>query len=161
MGMSRVIPMHTFVINLDGDTERMALMTAHLSAVGMSFERWPATEAAMLDYELEARDGIAIREFGPWAAGEAACGVSHIRLWRHIIGRRISWAIVLEDDARLRGLVPFDIVEWDLPLDADIVLLNRRARAGATRHRGQRFCYADVTGGAGTEGYIEGYSRGS
>ncbi|HKR51389.1 MAG TPA: glycosyl hydrolase 53 family protein [Pseudonocardiaceae bacterium] len=154
MAMPSAIPMYCFVINLGDDTERMALITAHLSTVGMSFERWPATEAAMLDYALEARDGIVIREFGPWAAGEAACGMSHIRLWRHIIERRISWAIVLEDDARLRGPVPFDVAEWDLPPDADIVLLNRRACAGVTRHRGQRFCYADVTGGAGTEGYI-------
>jgi GR25 family glycosyltransferase involved in LPS biosynthesis len=146
--------MHVFVINLDRDADRMALMAAHLSAMDMRFERWPATDGTTLDYEQEGRDGIVIRDFGPWALREAACGVSHIRLWRHIVERRLPFAVILEDDARLRWAVPFDTRDWELPADADVVLLNKRALAGTVRHEGGFFSYADVVGGAGTEGYV-------
>ena len=53
----------------------------------------------------------------------------------------------------LRDL-PLDIKSWELPSDADIVMLNDRASVGAVRKTGRDFSYGDVAGGAGTEGYL-------
>jgi arabinogalactan endo-1,4-beta-galactosidase len=143
-----------FVINLDRDTTRMAAISKHLLSMGASFERWPATDGAAFKTSADSSCDIEIRGFGPWAAGEIGCGVSHIRIWQHIVQHRLRWAIVLEDDARLCSPLPAAIEDWDLPPDADIVLLNDRSLPGPARHRGRRFAYGDVTGGAGTDGYL-------
>jgi arabinogalactan endo-1,4-beta-galactosidase len=143
-----------FVINLDRDVERLAGITGNLNVLGVPFARWPATDGATLDYAEAETDGVLIRDFGPHATAEAACGVSHIRLWRHVVEHNIPWALVLEDDARLAAPLPDRIAHWELPADADLVLLNARAAAGPVRRRGQRLSYADVIGGAGTEGYL-------
>ena len=132
----------------------MGEIAQNLTSMGVSFERWPATNGKTLVASAEQPCDVDIRGFGPWAAGEIGCGASHIRLWRHIVEQEIPWAIVLEDDARLASPIPTDIGDWDLPDDADIVLLNDRSLAGSVRHPGRRFSYADVPGGAGTDGYM-------
>ncbi|MFI1035927.1 glycosyl hydrolase 53 family protein [Streptomyces sp. NPDC020951] len=149
-----------FVINLDRDRERLAAMSAHLGAWGVKFTRWPATDGSTLaDWPHQPgtaeHDGVVLSGFDHFALPEAACGISHIRLWRTIVEHRIPWALVLEDDARLTRQPPSRTEEWRLPQDADIVLLNKRATPGATRHEASSaMSYADVVGGAGTEGYL-------
>ncbi|MFJ8630891.1 glycosyl hydrolase 53 family protein [Streptomyces sp. NPDC093568] len=150
----------TFVINLDRDHERLAAIASHLGAWGVEFIRWPATDGnALVDGPHQPgtveHDGVVLRGFDRFALPEAACGISHIRLWRTIVERRIPWALVLEDDARLTRRPPSGIGDWQLPQDADIVLLNSRATPGTTRHEASSvISYADVVGGAGTEGYL-------
>jgi arabinogalactan endo-1,4-beta-galactosidase len=146
--------LRVFVINLDRDTARMAAIGENVALMGVPVERWPATDGDAVDTAVDQPSDVDIRGFGPWAGGEAGCGASHIRLWRYLVDERIPWAIVLEDDARLGAPIPADVGDWDLPVDADIVLLNDRSLAGGVRHRGRRYSYADVRGGAGTDGYL-------
>ncbi|GHF46850.1 glycosyl hydrolase 53 family protein [Streptomyces griseosporeus] len=149
-----------FVINLDRDHERLAAMAARLGAWGVEFTRWPATDGQALadGPHLPAAaefDGVALSGFDRFALPEAACGISHIRLWRMLVAQRVPWAVVLEDDARLIRRPPSGIGAWGLPQDADIVLLSDRAAPGAVRRAGASgFSFADVVGGAGTEGYL-------
>jgi len=147
-----------FVINLDRDKARMAEISEHLSSLQASFERWPATDGAAFRAAADPSTNIEIRGFGPWAGGEIGCGVSHIRIWQRIVEQKTPWAIVLEDDARLCAPLPANMEDWDLPADADIVLLNDRSLPGPTLHRGKKFSYAEVAGGAGTDGYLVSYA---
>jgi arabinogalactan endo-1,4-beta-galactosidase len=150
--------LHVFVINLDRDEGRLSHFAARLQALGVQFERWRATPGSELDplaFGIRPiEEGIFVRNFREWSRNEAACGVSHLRLLRHIVRERIPWAVVMEDDSILHRRVPPDISSWELPDDAEIVLLNERSVVGDVRAVGRRFSYGPVAGGAGTEGYL-------
>jgi arabinogalactan endo-1,4-beta-galactosidase len=147
-----------FVINLDRDTERWHHISIHLQELGLSFSRWQATDGETVDetkFDNEPiAPGIFIRDFRAWSKFEAACGISHIRLLQHIVQRQIAWAMVLEDDGLLQKSVPRDLEQWEVPADADIILLQERLRVGPIQKQGRLFAYANVIGGAGTEGYL-------
>ena len=150
--------MRVFAVNLDKDSDRLSRFRAIMRGFDVPFQRWSATPGADLDYarfgKEPIRPGIYIKDFREWSRNEAACGISHITLLQHIVQERIPWAIVLEDDGALRQRIPLDVEDWDLPSDAEIVLLNDRASLGPIRKRGAQFSYADIAGGAGTEGYL-------
>jgi arabinogalactan endo-1,4-beta-galactosidase len=152
------VVLEVFVINADGDSERLRRFTRTMHAHDVPFRRWIATRGIDLDARKFDREAIApgvfIADFKEWSLNEAACGVSHIRLLQHVVRRRIPWTIVLEDDAVLTRSVPLQIEPWCLPRDAELVLLSDRALLGAVTKAGAPFAYGDVTGGAGTEGYM-------
>jgi len=147
-----------FVINLDADRHRLDRFAATMDRFGTPFARWSATSGADLDDRKFGRRpvarGVFVTRFRSWSANEAACGVSHIRLLRDVVRRRVPWTIVMEDDAVLTRELPLEINSWELPPDADIVLLNDRALPGPVRRQVGDFVYADVAGGAGTEAYL-------
>jgi arabinogalactan endo-1,4-beta-galactosidase len=146
------------VINLDEDRDRLCRFQANMKQLNVPFQRWSATRGAELDHSKFGKEpvesGIYIKDFKEWSMNEAACGVSHIRALQHIVREGIPYTIVMEDDGILRQSVPLDAVAWELPQDADIVLLNDRAAVGTIRERGDVYSYGDVAGGAGTEGYL-------
>jgi arabinogalactan endo-1,4-beta-galactosidase len=150
--------MYVVVINRDEDHDRLLHFQSTMDRLDVPFHRWSATPGTELDdtrFDLEPiGHGIYIKDFRQWSKNEAACGVSHIKVLQHIVRERIPWAIVMEDDAVLQRPLPLDSASWELPEDADIVLLNDRAAPGAVRKAGVPFSYADVSGGAGTEGYL-------
>jgi arabinogalactan endo-1,4-beta-galactosidase len=147
-----------FVINSADAASRMAAVASHLRTHSLSFRRWPATRGTEIDPAAfsgrETAAGVRFEGFTAASANEAACGLSHIRLLRHVVRERLPWAVVLEDDAVVMQAFSRDIASWQVPPDADIVLLNGRARAGDVSHVGESFSYGEVTGGAGTEGYL-------
>jgi arabinogalactan endo-1,4-beta-galactosidase len=147
-----------FVINADCDSERLRRFTRTMRAHEVPFRRWIATRGTELDARKFGREplapGVFVADFKEWSLNEAACGVSHIRLLQHIVRKRIPWSIVMEDDAILTRSVPLQIERWCLPRDAELVLLSDRALLGAVTNAGALFSYGDVTGGAGTEGYM-------
>lgn len=147
-----------FVINLDQDRERLDRFGTTMARFDVPFERWRATPGPTLDVRRFGKTpldrGIFVTTFQNWSANEAACGVSHIRLLQHVVRRRLPWTIVMEDDGVLVHELPLDIRSWDMPSDADIVLLNDRASLGLIRRKGSDFSYGDVSGGAGTEAYL-------
>jgi glycosyl transferase family 25 len=147
-----------FVINLDVDRDRLRRFARTMAGFDAPFGRWRATPGSELDVRRFGRrplsPGLYVTGFRGWSANEAACGVSHVRLLQHIVRVRIPWAIVMEDDGFLVREMPSDVGSWDVPQDADIVLLNDRATLGAIRHRGRYFSFGDVSGGAGTEAYL-------
>ncbi len=147
-----------FVINAEGAVARIAALASLMRTHGVPFHRWLATRGADIDAMAfggcEAEGGVRLKGFTAASANEAACGLSHIRLLRHLVRERVPWAMVLEDDAVVTRAFPLDIESWQAPPDADIVLLNGRACAGDVCDVGDPFSYGEVTGGAGTEGYM-------
>jgi arabinogalactan endo-1,4-beta-galactosidase len=155
-----VVPdtVQVFVINTDRDSERLQSFTETMSGHAVPFQRWVATRGTDLDARKFGREpiaaGVFIADFKEWSLNEAACGVSHIRLWQHIVGQRIPWTIVMEDDAILTRSLPLEIARWCLPADAELILLSDRALLGEVTKIGEPFSYGNVAGGAGTEGYL-------
>ena len=132
--------MYVVVINLDEDHDRLLHFQSTMDRLAVPFHRWSATPGTELDdtrFGMEPiGHGIYIKDFRHWSKNEAACGVSHIKVLQHIVRERIPWAIVMEDDAMLQRPLPLDSASWELPEDADIVLLNDRAAPGAVRKAG-------------------------
>jgi arabinogalactan endo-1,4-beta-galactosidase len=147
-----------FVISLDRDHLRLARLRERMMVLDRSFVRWRATAGEDLDSARfgigPISEGVYVTGFREWSKNEAACGVSHIRLLQHLVRNEVPWAVVLEDDAVVLRRIPLTCVELELPEDADIVLLNRRATVDVAHRNGSAFSYGPVTGGAGTEGYL-------
>jgi arabinogalactan endo-1,4-beta-galactosidase len=144
-----------FCINLDSATDRLQLFAERMDRLGVPYERWRATSGSdLLDQRVDPYEGIELIDFREWSLNEAACGVSHIRLLKHLVDAQIPWTVILEDDAILDTALPMDVLAWNLPVDAQIVLLNDRAIAGPVSQPGAPFSYAGVFGGAGTDGYL-------
>lgn len=94
-----------FVINLDKSTERMAKISKRLDELKIPFERIPAVYGA--DLSQEEIDRYYCPELNqknyrrPLGLGEIGCYMSHIMTWKTIVDRKISCAIILEDDIQL------------------------------------------------------------
>ncbi len=157
MSITAAVP-SVFVINLDRARDRLTQFRENMAVLEMPFLRWRATAGDELNssqFGIEPNmEGVFITGFREWSKNEAACGVSHITLMQHLVRERIPWTIIMEDDAVPRRKLPVSLSEWELPDDAEIVLLNDRATVDVLSHRGNTFSYGRVTGGAGTEGYL-------
>jgi glycosyl transferase family 25 len=92
-----------FLINLDRSHERLALMQAQASELGLTFERVPAIDGArqlpgwMVSQFIDERGLVR----GGLSDGEVGCYASHLLVFSKIVERRLEAAIVLEDDAVL------------------------------------------------------------
>jgi glycosyl transferase family 25 len=91
-----------FVINLDKSTDRMVKVSKRLSELGIAFERISAVYGA--DLSQEEIDKYYCPELNkknyrrPLGLGEIGCYISHIKVWKAIIDRKLSCALILEDD---------------------------------------------------------------
>lgn len=154
--MSKNLPI--FVINLDSATSRYFAFERQAMLRKREFIRWSATPGKELDSSKfgvqELSDGIFVTGFREWSKNEAACGISHIKLLQKMVAEEIPWIVVLEDDARIKYPIPDTIEEFNLPHDAEIVLLNSRSQGGGNCVSGGFYSYEDVVGGAGTDGYL-------
>ncbi len=154
--MSNSIPI--FVINLDCAKNRLSKMSEQFSRLNRSFIRWPATPGDELDSKkfgvMPVMDGIYITGFREWSKNEAACGVSHIRIYQKMVSEEIPWAIVLEDDAVILNNLPLRIEDINVPSDAEIILINERSLGKDSPENQDGYSYSHVIGGAGTDGYI-------
>jgi glycosyl transferase family 25 len=94
-----------FVINLDKSTERMAKISKRLDELKVPFERVSAVYGA--DLSQEEIDKYYCPELNkknyrrPLGLGEIGCYMSHLKVWQAIVDRKISCAIILEDDIQL------------------------------------------------------------
>lgn len=110
---------HTFVINLDRDTERMDALHKHLVECGLGddYERIPASTG----YEPD------MPEWMEHACPDNVngCFASHRRCWKEMIQRNIDWALILEDDVRFTDEAPMVLEKAlkNLPSDFDILYL--------------------------------------
>jgi glycosyl transferase family 25 len=92
-----------FLINLDRSSERLALMQAQASELGLAFERVRAIDGT------RQLPGWMVSQFidgcgqvrGGLSEGEVGCYASHLLVMSTIVERRLEAAIVLEDDAIL------------------------------------------------------------
>lgn len=87
-----------FIINLDRKPERYSYVTNQLDSLGLSnYQKISGVDgfqsernelvAYGLQYEFTERRGL------------AGCAASHIKVWQHIVDKKLDWCLVLEDDA--------------------------------------------------------------
>ena len=92
-----------FFINLASRPDRLEHITRQLAMRGLTAERIEAVTPADFPPQLEAR-----RKSGAVTlnAGEIGCSMSHQKVWRLMVERRIPAALILEDDVLLSEAVP-------------------------------------------------------
>ena len=92
----------TYLINLDGSTERLAAATAQLQQYGIAFERITAVDGRKIPPEQlqnSYQQGKAITYMGrDLSPGEIGCYLSHIKAVRAFVASTADVGVVLEDD---------------------------------------------------------------
>ncbi|TPW31808.1 glycosyltransferase family 25 protein [Martelella alba] len=154
--------MTIFVINLDRSPDRMARMERLLSAQSLTFERFAAVDAKTLapDEISDITDSLQTRGRS-LHAGEVACYLSHLRLWREGLERNLPWICIFEDDIHLSddAATVLDSADRWIPKDCDLVKIETtrwkttvgRKRERVTKTRGLRRLHDFHWG---TAGYI-------
>jgi glycosyl transferase, family 25 len=109
--MAAMDGLHTWVINLDKDRERLQRITQQLAATGLAWTRISAVYGRDLPEEQRQRllDSAAYRRkhgMEP-ALGELGCYLSHLAVMRALLASGHRFGLVLEDDVLLTpALVP-------------------------------------------------------
>jgi len=105
-----------FILNLDRATQRRETMLDRLATLGLEAEILSAVDGSVLaaaDLPHGTEPGLSPDEIG--------CYLSHVNFWKTVIQRRLSYAIVLEDDvitsANLMNVVE-EVIALDIPFDA-------------------------------------------
>lgn len=117
---------HIELINLERDTDRLALMEKELAKAGIEVQ---VTHG--MDYRVAGTEDLDryCRPEGPWGLfhkQNMACTISHMRAWERFLAAEAEHCLVLEDDI----FIAPDLGEWlaDLswwPEGADIVKIER------------------------------------
>jgi len=125
--------MHTCLINLARDQDRLQAMAAQLDALQLPWVRVdavygrdlsPPQLAALYDAEANRRN-----YHQPLVAGEIGCYASHLAVWQRLLDEGRPMALVLEDDVQLSpALLPVLEALRRLPPRWDMVKLIGRAR---------------------------------
>ena len=119
--------MHTFVINLDKDTERMDALHDHLVKCGLGddYERVSASTGHEPD----------LPEWMEYScpSNVNGCFASHRKCWKEIVDRNLDWALILEDDVRFTDDAPVVLKNAldSLPSDFDILYLGCFGECGS------------------------------
>ncbi|MEM7650497.1 MAG: glycosyltransferase family 25 protein [Pseudomonadota bacterium] len=93
-----------FVISLPEETQRREAISDHLKQHGFAFEFFDAIDgrqmnvAAHPEYDAKRRRAAHGRDLKP---GELGCSLSHRAAYQEIFDRKLDYALLLEDDARL------------------------------------------------------------
>ncbi|KJZ19666.1 glycosyltransferase family 25 protein [Loktanella sp. S4079] len=90
-----------WLINLDRDSERLTKMQEQLSALGLSYTRFPAIYGKDHAEELATRadaDAYARNMGSPILPGKMGCYASHLAVWDAFIQSDHKVALILEDD---------------------------------------------------------------
>lgn len=122
--------MECFVINLPSDSARRAAIGAQLEALGMRYSIFSAVYGKQLSKEELSRAydrERAVKESHDLTLGEIGCALSHWGVYRQMVEKNISHALVLEDDAKLSEVVPDVVRRLEEEYDSNtpmVVLLN-------------------------------------
>jgi glycosyl transferase family 25 len=132
---------HSYLINLEQDAERLAFFASAFGALGIPFERIPAVDGRLFaeaDYQtfMEQRP----RHAKPWLRGQMGCFLSHFSTWEKIAQGDDRFYAVFEDDIHASGDLA-EILDDDLwlPDEIDIVRLEtstNRVRLSSSPIRG-------------------------
>ncbi len=150
--------MKTYVVNLPQSLDRRENILAECARFGLEPEIFPAVYGKNLtDEELRARvDSLALEVF---SKGEIGCCLSHLGIYRDMIGKDIPVAFILEDDAVFKHdpRPVFDsLAQLAAASSPDVYLLTRLANqyvdCGATPEIGGRR-FLRGWRGFGTHGY--------
>jgi len=117
-----------YLINLDRSPERLANMHAHLSALGIAYERVSGIDGRALDeaqFQQYTREN---RYYKPLNRGEVGCYLSHHKALQYFLDSGARYALILEDDGEfsadlcsilqnaitLRNENQHPLLQWDL-----------------------------------------------
>ena len=114
-----------FVINMAGNTTRMARAAAELDRLGIAFTRFEAVDGRALSPEdlAQVYDPLAnaSRARHPLIGPEIGCYLSHLALWDWLAASDAPGCIILEDDfaaaddfAQVLRAVAADTGHWDI-----------------------------------------------
>jgi len=114
-----------YVINMAGNTARMAGAASELERLNISFTRFEAVDGRALSKDALARvyDPKANRRRArrPLIAPEIGCYLSHISLWEQIAASNMPGAVILEDDfaaaddfSRVLEALAHDQGDWEI-----------------------------------------------
>lgn len=97
-------PFLTLVINLDSASERMGHMQAELQRAGLPYQRIPGVDGSRLEPPHADFCAWSYRYLHGryWAPRELGCYLSHIRALQTFLDSDAEYALVLEDDVRIR-----------------------------------------------------------
>ncbi|UDF28669.1 UNVERIFIED_ORG: glycosyltransferase family 25 protein [Roseateles sp. XES5] len=122
--------MKTYIINLDGNPERLEKIGSILTGFGLPFERISAVDgrrydlATLADYDAPAAMAYMGRSL---VGGEIGCYYSHLKVAKAFLETDAPYALVFEDDA-LPLCNTVDLLDKALPdldaLDPDWLLIN-------------------------------------
>ncbi|MEH6750666.1 MAG: glycosyltransferase family 25 protein [Paracoccaceae bacterium] len=93
-----------YLINLDGNADRLSASTEALTRAGLSFVRVPAVDGRGLDLNAvpDCDAQAALRRYGrPLKGGEYGCYKSHLACAQRMLDEGHSHALVFEDDVCL------------------------------------------------------------
>ena len=127
-----------YLINLDRSPDRLATMTAHLSAAGIAFERVAGIDGMLLSdaqFQAQTREN---RYYKPLRRGEVGCYLSHLEALQCFIASNRPYALILEDDVVLSegvsGLVAAAIQLRERTDDARLAWDVLKLANGRSRH---------------------------
>jgi len=127
-----------YLINLDRSPERLEIMHARLTELGIEYQRIPGVDGRALD-EAEFRQYTREnRYYKPLNRGEVGCYLSHNKALQYFLDSGTPYALILEDDGEfaadlcniiqhaitLRETTQNPLLHWDL-----LKLTQRRRRA--------------------------------
>lgn len=102
--------MKVFVVNLDRHPDRLASIHEQLGDLNLPYQRIGAVDGSKLSQsELDTvyDPGLCKRLLGrELARGEIGCAMSHLSVYRQMLGESIEVACILEDDAQLNHALP-------------------------------------------------------
>jgi glycosyl transferase family 25 len=102
--------MHIFVINLEKDAARRESISAQLDALGLAYQIVSGVYGASLTEQERARvydDRKAkLHRARSLVPAEIGCALSHLKVYRAIVERRLDAALILEDDVALPANLP-------------------------------------------------------
>ena len=156
-----------FVISLDRSHDRRERILARLADLGLSAEIFTAVEGAALAPEAADYAGRLRRLlFGKdLSAGEIGCAHSHRGVYKRMVERRTSFALVLEDDAVLTDELPHALhalltgpQDWDLVRFLAEDKVNQRSRLVRRAGQGQWQLSRPYGTPGGAYGYLLNFS---
>ncbi len=128
------------VINLNGATERYQRISNRLDNLGLSYERVPAINGAILTFIEKQK----LNPKRPWillSDSELACYMSHLKAIRLVADRQLQRAIILEDDAIFdEDFSTWANSEFPLPADLDILKLEGFGAEGTIKIPVVQYC---------------------
>lgn len=123
--------MYTFVINLDKDAHRRDFIATQMASLAMEYELYPGVLGSALTstqlaecYDQKKTMRKLCKTLTP---SEIGCALSHIGVYREIINRNLSCALILEDDVVLPDSLPKLLPEINKIINPDypeVVLLS-------------------------------------
>ncbi|MBQ6008362.1 MAG: glycosyltransferase family 25 protein [Kiritimatiellae bacterium] len=152
------MPLKTFVINLERDTERMVSIDCQLRKLGLAYERVSAVYGKDMSVEERREVFSAFRWWcamgRPVAPAEIGCALSHYKIYRQMVeDEKLPYCCILEDDialspqfnSTLRG-----VERWIDPMKSQVVILNDHQNA----YGGLSAGIHSSPGGTCTDGYV-------